>query len=77
MKQIPFINGGWGQEGGRPGEKRRQWEKRGREVVVQRWWELGKIEKIFATCCNRNGTKKRQPLRRGTGSRSKRYGKRE
>ena len=24
MKQIRFINGGWGQEGGRPGEKRRE-----------------------------------------------------
>ena len=34
----------WGQEGGRPGEKRR--EKRGREA---KWREPGEIEEKFAT----------------------------
>ena len=65
--------GAWETRGGR-------WERRGRGAGVPRRRELGEIEKIlqhFVMFCNRNGAKRREPLRKGAESESKSYGKRE
>ena len=55
-------------------------EKRGREAGVLRWREPSEIDKIsqqFVIFGNRNGTKRREPLRKRAESGSKRYGMRE
>ena len=47
---------------------------------VPRWREPREIEEIsqhFVIFLNRNGTKRRESLRKGVGSGSKNYGKRE
>ena len=53
-------------------------EKRGWEVGVPRRREQGELRKIlqqFVIFCNKNGANRREPLWKGVGSWSKRYGK--
>ena len=62
-------------------EKRgRRREKRGWKAGVPRWRELAEIEKIsqhFVLFQNRNGTKRKKPLRKGAGSGSESCRKKE
>ena len=63
---------------GREGYGRK--EEKGREAGCPIWWEPGEKRKIFQCCItfyNINRTKRREPLRKGAGSGSKRYGRRE
>ena len=69
---------GMEQEGGSPGEKGREAGEGRRESKSGGNREkLRKISQNFVIFCSTNGTKRREPLRKGAGSGSKRYGKRE
>ena len=63
-------NVGWDRRVGVWEKRGRRQEKRGHEAEFKRWQEQGETEKNFATCvifCNRNGTKRREPLRKWAG----------
>ena len=74
-----MLSCGGGQGGGSLGEVRGR-EGKGQEAGFPRWWEPGEKRKILQYCItfyNINRTKRREPLRKGAGSGSKRYGRRE
>ena len=76
---------GWDRRAGARKKRGGSWEKRGREAGGQRWQEPGEIEKYFAIemgqrIGNQEETKYgkgREAGVKGTGSRSRRYRKRE
>ena len=51
--------------------------KAGEERLESEIPKVAGITRNFVIFCSRNGTKKGEPLRKGAGTRSNRYGKRE
>ena len=73
MIRLAFSLVGWGQEVGSPGREGGKRESKGGGNLEK----LRNILQHFVILCNTNGTIRREPLRKGVGSGSKSYGKRE